>query len=143
MSRAGKLIKDRSGAGAMIWHRDETLLLLRGGNVRHSQTWAPPGGRIDPGEAKNEAALRETMEEVGIDLSNFYSVDIFTQPLTDDEPGTYTTFVYLYPDPAERPEVILDYNESDDYGWFGWEDMMKLPLHPGMYLLLEHLRRHD
>lgn len=34
----------------------------------HASQWALPGGRIDPGETVVEAALRETMEEVGARL---------------------------------------------------------------------------
>ena len=139
MSRAGKLVRDKSGAGTMIWHRGRTLLVLRGGKVRHSQTWAPPGGRIDPGETAYEAALRETLEEVGIDLGDFYHTDRFDQPLTDGLPGTYTTFVFQVPHRVDLT-VTLDYNESDDYGWFTEEEMDQLVLHPGVYNLMEYLR---
>lgn len=34
----------------------------------HAAQWALPGGRIDPGETPEQAALRETHEEVGIML---------------------------------------------------------------------------
>lgn len=34
----------------------------------HAGQWALPGGRLDPGETPEQAALRETAEEVGVDL---------------------------------------------------------------------------
>lgn len=34
----------------------------------HPGQWALPGGRLDPGESAEEAALRETAEEVGLSL---------------------------------------------------------------------------
>ncbi len=36
----------------------------------HSAQWALPGGRIDAGESAVEAALRETHEEVGVELGH-------------------------------------------------------------------------
>jgi mutator protein MutT len=36
---------------------------------RHSGQWALPGGRIDPGETAQQAALREIHEEIGLTLS--------------------------------------------------------------------------
>ena len=35
---------------------------------RHSNQWALPGGRMDEGETPIEAALRETHEEIGLEL---------------------------------------------------------------------------
>ena len=43
------------------------LLTLRAASLRaHSNQWAPPGGRCDPGEGPVEAALRELDEEIGL-----------------------------------------------------------------------------
>jgi 8-oxo-dGTP pyrophosphatase MutT (NUDIX family) len=40
-----------------------------GGLRRHAGQWALPGGRIDPGETPEDAALRECAEEVGLALA--------------------------------------------------------------------------
>jgi mutator protein MutT len=36
---------------------------------RHAGQWALPGGRLDPGESPERAALREMHEEVGLELA--------------------------------------------------------------------------
>ena len=46
------------------------LLTRRGSNLRgHRGQWALPGGRIDAGETALEAAMRESSEEVSLDLT--------------------------------------------------------------------------
>ena len=50
------------------WSTRAALLLTRRavGLGNHSGQWALPGGRIDPGESAEQAALRELSEEVGL-----------------------------------------------------------------------------
>lgn len=56
------LVASDNGEGAF-------LLTRRGGRLpRHRGQWALPGGRLDPGETPEEAALRELAEEVGLYL---------------------------------------------------------------------------
>lgn len=52
------------------WSRQAALILTRRalGLGNHPGQWALPGGRIDPGETPEQAALRELWEEVGLQL---------------------------------------------------------------------------
>jgi len=65
----------RAAAVALALIADETgtpcfVLTRRAAGLRaHGGQWALPGGRLDPGETPEVAALRELEEEVGLDLA--------------------------------------------------------------------------
>ena len=52
------------------WSTQAALILTRRalGLGNHPGQWALPGGRIDPGETPEQAALRELREEIGLEL---------------------------------------------------------------------------
>ena len=61
----------KQGAGCVIITKDSEkfLMMLRSEYVSDPNHWCWPGGMVDPGETPVEAAIRETWEETGIDLS--------------------------------------------------------------------------
>jgi ADP-ribose pyrophosphatase YjhB (NUDIX family) len=60
-------------AGLVIL-KDNKILLCHPTNARWNGTFSIPKGRIKKGESKKEAAIRETKEEVGINI-NKYMID--------------------------------------------------------------------
>lgn len=77
------------------------LLTLRAASLRaHSNQWAPPGGRCDPGEGPVEAALRELDEEIALKLDGRAVLG-----LLDDYPtrsGYLITPVVMWADDTTR-----------------------------------------
>ena len=67
----------RSGhEGALVAiHVDDRLLLLRSS---YRRTWNLPGGGVRPGEAPEQAARRELLEEIGIPAPVLTAVGIFS-----------------------------------------------------------------
>lgn len=53
---------------ALIASGDRLLLLRRAGTGLFDGYWAPPGGHVEAGEAPRAAAVRESREEVGLEL---------------------------------------------------------------------------
>lgn len=57
----GRMIDVSGGAAFLLCRRASRL-------NSHAAQWALPGGRLDPGETAVDAALRETHEEIGVEL---------------------------------------------------------------------------
>jgi len=151
-TKAHKVLEmvNKSAAGCMIiLYGGKVLLLKRNGRATSPLTWCIPGGRIDSGEDVYEAALRETKEECNIDVKkdiihqdwiSSVEITVFEQPLLDGYDGTFTTFVMMLPHFIDETyfDVEIDH-ESLDWGWFTFDEMKELELHPGMYTLLNNM----
>src|SRR5262249_61998165 len=51
---------------AVITSGDKVLLICRGPSVPGAGYWAPPSGKLEPGESQEAAVVRESWEEVGL-----------------------------------------------------------------------------
>ncbi len=73
------------GVNIAIIQNDRILLTLR----EDFEIWCLPGGGMDPGESFGQAALRETREEVGLDVRLTRLVGLYARP------GWYGAGVYV------------------------------------------------
>ncbi|EGC34719.1 hypothetical protein DICPUDRAFT_92159 [Dictyostelium purpureum] len=91
-----------------------------------------PGGKIEIGETDQEAAERETLEEVAIDLNSpdFALLGRMDDKFTFDKIGVHS-FVYLQLS-KNSPRIKLSVDELVDYGWVNMEYILysnpKIPL---------------
>jgi 8-oxo-dGTP pyrophosphatase MutT (NUDIX family) len=101
--------------------RADIVVTLRSSRLnRHSNQFALPGGRLDHGESHVEAALRETHEEIGLQLASSSVLGMLDDLVTRS--GFVITPVVAWagmvgefvPDPAEVAEVYrIPLNELD------------------------------
>lgn len=117
--RRGALPEDRHLAAVAVVvvpgarNRAAVVLTVRAAGLRrHGGQWACPGGRLDPGETPEAAALRELEEEIGLSLPPGHVLGCL-----DDFPtrsGYVITPVVVWgtsgplrPDPREVAEIYL------------------------------------
>jgi 8-oxo-dGTP pyrophosphatase MutT (NUDIX family) len=60
----------RCAARVLLFDEQGRLLLLFDPDPVRGGYWYPPGGRIEPGESPEQAARRELVEEVGLDVAD-------------------------------------------------------------------------
>ena len=68
---------------ALIWHGDKFLICQRPANKARALLWEFVGGKVEPGETKEQALIRECQEELAITL---------------DVGDVYMTVTHEYPD---------------------------------------------
>ncbi len=113
------------GAAGILLIRDRTILLQhRAPWVHNGDTWGIPGGARDSHETVIEAALREAVEETGIDPD---LVAIHRTHHDDHGDWRYDT-VIASASPLLVPHEMND--ESQELRWVAWEDIDSMQLHP-------------
>ena len=117
---AGLLLRASTPDGPVV------LLQHRAAWSHQGGTWALPGGARDSHESTVDAALREAVEETGLDPA---VVAVRGEVVTSGVPGgwTYTTVV------ADAPAVLATAmnEESEALVWVPERDVAAHPLHPG------------
>lgn len=96
---------------------DERRILLQ--KRRDFRIWALPGGRIEPGETPEAAAVRETFEETGLHVALGRKVGTYWKPQHDD---TVTVFAARVTGGA----IVRVSDETRDVRWFPLEGTPRL-----------------
>lgn len=113
----------------------EMLMQLRSTRAHEGGTWSCPGGAIDKGETRLEAALREATEEVGPPPAGWEVLGehVFA-PARDWQ---YVTSVIEVP---HRFGGAANF-ETTEVRWCTASQIDELALHPGFAAAWPHLRR--
>lgn len=86
----------------------------RGHFVGH---WTLPGGYIDHDEHPAIGCVRETVEEMGIDIVLSDDEPIVTQRIFTDEGISFVSFTYKAEWLGDNSQIKLKDNEISDYAW--------------------------
>ena len=116
MPAAGAAVFDTGGRLLLARHVDDGL-------------WATVGGGIEPGERPAEAALRELVEETGLQAEILGIVGAYGGPdfeITYPGGDRVAYVVTMYACRLLAGEVTPDYTEVNEVGWFGEQEAQAL-----------------
>ncbi|MBE6774739.1 MAG: NUDIX domain-containing protein [Ruminococcaceae bacterium] len=112
-----------SSCGAVIFREEEDgkkFLLIRNKRSAH---WGFPKGHIEPGETKEETAIREVLEETGV------RIDIIPGFVKNSEysiQGKIEKSVSIFLASTKDSEYKLQEEEIEECGWYNFDDALKV-----------------
>lgn len=125
----------RVGVGVIIKKQNQILLGYRI-NSHGEGSWAPSGGHLEYGETPEECAVREVIEETGIEIS-----DIKRGPWTNDyfpaENKHYIT-IYILANHYSGTPKLLEPHKCKQWQWFDMDDLPENLFLPIKNLLQEY-----
>jgi len=124
----GVLFEDETG---------EILVLRRHKNSPEPKTWGLVGGKIDPGEDKLNAAVRESEEEIGHTIPH-EKLQFVKTYFWEREDATITFEVYKYNVSKREISIVLQAEEATDHKWVMPQQLYeKQDLMIGLYPILK------
>lgn len=125
-----------AAAGAVVRDDQDRLLLVRRGREPGLGRWSLPGGRVQPGESPEQAAVREVEEETGLRV-------VVTGPAGSVEragPGDVLYEIedyYAHVEPGGDPAWLVAGDDALDANWFPLHRLDSLELVDGLTDALE------
>jgi 8-oxo-dGTP diphosphatase len=109
--------RPKVGVLAVVHFGDQVLVGQRKGSHGHGE-WAFPGGHLEFGEEPAECAIRETLEETGIDLSGCQSAYLgMTNDVFIKENKHYITLWYQFLLEKKEDAKLLEPEKCYEWRW--------------------------
>lgn len=108
----------------------EKFLFLKDSRALMLDCWAPPHGRCDESDKDEQAAVkREVLEETGLSVNP-------QKKIWTTEADTKVKTVSFWLAEVIGGTIIIDKEESSEFGWFSVDEALNLKLYPGTQKLL-------
>lgn len=116
----------------LLQQRDDRLGLAFAGH------WTMPGGKVEDGEAPEDAIKRELMEEVELEVP-LHLWKVYERP----GPGSVTIVQHVYTGQTDQPISGLAVNEGQALRYVGPKELTELSVAYGFdSLLMEYFASH-
>ncbi len=119
---------------ALIWDENRFMICQRPAHKARGSLWEFVGGKVEPGESKEEALVRECREELGVTVD---VGEIFME-VTHQYPDI-TVHLTLFS--ASIREGVPQKLEHQDIRWITAEEIGKFSFCPADTEILEKLKR--
>ena len=119
---------------ALIWSGDRFLICQRPENKARALLWEFAGGKVEPGETKPQALIRECREELDITLE----VGRAFMDVTHEYPDLTVHLTLLESRIAEGSPKML---EHQDMRWIRVSEIDQYPFCPADVVILEQLKK--
>lgn len=118
---------------ALIWKDERFLACQRPAHKARGLLWEFAGGKVEPGETKEQALIRECKEELGVELE---VGQVFLQ-VTHAYPDL-TVHLTLFQ--AKIVSGTLQKLEHEDLRWITVDEIDQYDFCPADQVILEHLK---
>lgn len=128
-----------TSCGAVIFRQEENekkFLLIRNKRSAH---WGFPKGHIEPGETKEETAIREVFEETGL------HVEIFPGFVKNSEytiQGKIEKSVSIFLAKTKETEYRIQEEEIEECGWYSYSQALRVLNYDNDKYILEEVAKY-
>ena len=117
----------------LVWREGRFLICQRPKNKTLPLLWEFAGGKVEPGETKEAALIREFQEELGVSIA---VGEVFTE-ITHTYPDiTFHLTLFHAAIPAGEPQLL----EHNDLRWIKPEEIPLYPFCPADVEILAKIR---
>ena len=119
---------------ALIWDGDKFMACQRPANKARGLLWEFVGGKVEPGETKEEALIRECREELDVTVA---VEDVFME-VTHAYPDLTVHLTLFH---AKIVEGVPKKLEHNDIRWLTAEEIDRFPFCPADEEILKRLKQ--
>lgn len=110
-----KFNRPKVGMGVYILNNKDEILFTKRKGAHGEGTWCPPGGHLEYSESFSDCAIREVMEEVGIEIDNVRTIGL-TNAIFDE--GKHYITIAVIANYVSGEPTIKESDKITDLKWF-------------------------